>query len=101
MEITSAAASALAAIPTPEGAPPAQVAANRILIQAVKTVNDSGTLGENELTFQIDRNLHVPVVQIVNRTSKKVVDQIPPEYVLQLAQSLGQTVDSSALSTLG
>ena len=102
MEITgaSAAALSLAAIPAPEGVPPAQAAANRSLIQAVKTVNESGTLGENEMTFQIDRNSHLPIVQIVDRSTKKVVEQIPPEYLLQLAQTLGQKSGSTILSTL-
>ncbi len=102
MEITgaSAAAATLAAIPNPEGVPPAQAAANRSLIQAVKTVNDAGTLGENEITFQIDRTSHLPVVQIVDRSTQKVVEQIPPEYILQLAQTLGQKGDSSSFSAL-
>jgi flagellar protein FlaG len=102
MEITgaSAAALSLAAIPAPEGVPPAQAAANRSLIQAVKTVNESGTLGENEMTFQIDRNSHLPIVQIVDRSTKKVVEQIPPEYLLQLAQTLGQKSSFNTLSTL-
>jgi uncharacterized FlaG/YvyC family protein len=103
MEITgaNAAASTLAAIPTPESVPPAQAAANRSLIQAVNTVNGSGTLGNNnELTFQIDRASHLAIVQIIDRSTKKVVEQIPPEYVLQLAKSLGQKADSSAVSAL-
>jgi uncharacterized FlaG/YvyC family protein len=103
MEITgaSAAAATLAAIPTPERVPPEQAAANRGLIQAVNAVNEAGTFGDNnEITFQIDRNSHLPVVQIIDRATKEVVDQIPAEYILELAQSLGEKSDSSLFSAL-
>jgi len=102
MEITGAsgAAPALAAIPTPAQGPPEQAANNRNLIQAVKAVNEAGTLGDNnEITFQMDRNSRLPVIQIIDRSTKQVVEQIPPEYILQLAETLGKG-DSSSFSTL-
>jgi uncharacterized FlaG/YvyC family protein len=95
----SGAAPALAAIPTP-AVPPEQAANNRNLIQAVKAVNEAGTLGEqNEITFQMDRNSRLPVIQIIDRSTKQVVEQIPPEYILQLAATLGKS-DSSSFSAL-
>ena len=102
MDITGAsgAAPALAAIPTPAQVPPEQAANNRNLIQAVKAVNEAGTLGDNnEITFQMDRNSRLPVIQIIDRSTKQVVEQIPPEYILQLAQTLGKG-ESSTFSTL-
>jgi len=102
MEIsgTNGAAPALAAIPTPAAVPPEQAANNRNLIQAVKAVNEAGTLGdENEITFQMDRNSRQPIIQIIDRSTKQVVEQIPPEYILQLAETLGKG-DSSTFSTL-
>jgi|SRR5208282_3699644 flagellar protein FlaG len=96
----SGAAPALAAIPTPAAVPPEQAANNRNLIQAVRAVNEAGTLGEqNEITFQMDRNSHQPVIQIIDRTTKQVLEQIPAEYLLRLAETLGQSA-SSTLSTL-
>jgi uncharacterized FlaG/YvyC family protein len=76
---------------TPQPIPPEQTAERQQLIQAVKKVNRSEMLGENnELTFAIDRNSRSPVVRVVNRQTKEVVFQIPPEYVLQMAADLKQ-----------
>ncbi len=80
----------LAAIPSPAAAPPEQAANNRILIQAVKAVNEVGTFGDNEVTFQIDRNSKLPLIQVIDRSTKEVVDQIPAEYILKLAENLGK-----------
>lgn len=102
MDITgiNGAAAALAAIPTPPAVPPEQAATNRNLIQAVQAANEAGIFGDNnEITFQIDRNSRLPVIQIIDRSTKQVVEQIPPEYILQLAQTLGKSV-SSTFSTL-
>lgn len=102
MEITglNGAAPALAAIPTPAPVAPEEAANNRNLIQAVKAVNEAGTFGDNnEITFQFDRNSRQPIVQIIDRSTKQVVEQIPPEYILQLAETLGKS--ASSMSTLG
>jgi flagellar protein FlaG len=73
--------------PTPPS--PEQVAENRQIVQAVKAVNQAGMLGENnELTFSLDRQTKQPVIQIIDRSTKEVIQQIPPEYVLQVAQDL-------------
>jgi uncharacterized FlaG/YvyC family protein len=59
------------------------------LIQAVKAVNASGMLGQdNELSFIVDRAARRVVVRIVNRETGEVVDQIPPESVLAMAEEL-------------
>ncbi len=59
------------------------------LIQAVKTVNESNTLGENnELTFVLDRATHRTLTRIIDRRTQEVVMQIPPEYVLRLAEQI-------------
>ncbi len=66
-------------------------AANREVIQAVRAVNASDKLGDkNELTFSLDRHSRRPIVKIVNRDTKEVVEQIPSEQVLLLAESLTQ-----------
>ena len=63
--------------------------ANREVIQAVRAVNASDKLGDkNELTFSLDRRTRRPVVKIVNRVTNEVVQQIPNEEVLRLAESL-------------
>jgi uncharacterized FlaG/YvyC family protein len=59
----------------------------RALIQAVKAVNAAEMFGqENELTFIIDRAAHIAVVRIVNKKSGEVVQQIPNEQVLKMAE---------------
>jgi flagellar protein FlaG len=65
-------------------------AANREVIQAVRAVNASGNLGRNELTFSLDPHTRRPVITIVNRDTNEVVDQIPNDQVLRLAEDLKQ-----------
>jgi len=65
-------------------------ASNRDVVQAVKALNGTEMFGDNELTFQKDPQTHRMVIKIVNRNTEEVVMQIPPEYVLQLAQDLKQ-----------
>jgi len=80
--------------------PPEQTAQRRQLVQAVKSVNASGTLGDNELVFSVDRQSHQPVIRVEDRQTHEVVLQVPPQYVLDLAQRLGassaQASDSAA-----
>ncbi len=71
----------------PSGASAAQQAAERRqLFQAVKTVNESGQLGRNQLVFMVDSQTHRPIIRVEDRETHEVVLQIPPEYVLRLAQ---------------
>lgn len=59
----------------------------RQLIQAVKAVNEAKLFGQNsELTFSYDRQTRRTVMQIVDRETQEVIRQIPPEYVLRLAE---------------
>ena len=47
---------------------------NREIIQAVRAVNASVKLGDNnELTFSLDRQTRRPVIKIVNRKTNEVV----------------------------
>lgn len=57
------------------------------LIQAVKAVNAAGLFGEeNEVTFIVDRAAKIAVVRIVNKETGEVVQQIPNQEVLKLAE---------------
>ena len=59
------------------------------LIEAVATVNKSGLLSQDkELTFLMDRDTGRAVIRVVNRKTREVVQQIPPEYVLDVAKAL-------------
>ena len=77
----------IAAVPAP--VPTERVAEQRELIQAVKALNAAELFGQNnELTFVLDRETRRPVVRIIDRNTNELIRQIPPEYVLRLAQDL-------------
>ena len=64
-------------------------AENREVVQAVKALNKTEMFGQaNDLVFQRDQQTQRMVVRVVNRTTKDVVSQIPPEYVLRLAEDM-------------
>lgn len=64
-------------------------AEHREIIQAVRALNSAEMFGQqNELMFHMDRQAHRVVLQVVNRETKEVVTQVPPEYVLRLAEDL-------------
>jgi uncharacterized FlaG/YvyC family protein len=66
-------------------APVEKPAEHREIIQAVKALNATEMFGqENELVFQMDRQVHKMVIRVVNRKTQEVISQIPPEYVLRL-----------------
>jgi flagellar protein FlaG len=73
-----------------EPTPAHQVSAEqRTLIHAVKAVNAAELYGhDNQLTYVVDRQTKRTVVRIVNRETGELVDQIPEEYVLRLAEEL-------------
>lgn len=85
MNISSISHLATAVAQPPEARPPTQD--QKALIQAVKAVNAAQLFGEeNELTFRIDRAAQIAVVRIVNKKTGELVQQIPNEQVLKLAE---------------
>jgi flagellar protein FlaG len=63
----------------------------RTLIHAVRAVNAAELYGqENELSFAFDRHTRRTVVRIVDKKTREVVQQIPNEQVLRLAEELQQ-----------
>ena len=78
---------ALTAAPAP--IPTEKLAESREIIQAVKALNGAELFGQdNELTFLFDRETQRPVIRLVDRKTKDVIRQIPPEYVLRMSQDL-------------
>lgn len=69
----------------------AQAAQRRELIQAAKSVNESGILGRNQLVFLVDSQTHRPIIRVEDRETHEIVLQIPADYVLRLAQDLRTT----------
>jgi uncharacterized FlaG/YvyC family protein len=63
----------------------------RTLIRAMKAVNTSGLLGEDhELTYSIDRVAHVVVARLIDKVTGNVLQQLPAEYVLRMAEELNR-----------
>jgi uncharacterized FlaG/YvyC family protein len=85
MNISSISSIAAAVTPLAEARQPTQD--QKSLIQAVKAVNASEFFGEeNEVTFIIDRATRTAVVRIVNKQTGEVVQQIPNQQILKLAE---------------
>jgi len=61
----------------------------RDVVAAVHELNKSELMGEGkQLTFSRDPATRKPVIQIVDQDTGEVLDQIPSETVLELAQQL-------------
>jgi uncharacterized FlaG/YvyC family protein len=61
-------------------------ALNRSVSVAVQTLNNAGYAGDGrEVTFSVDQATRRPVVKVVETSTKDVIMQWPPEYLLQLA----------------
>jgi flagellar protein FlaG len=70
---------------------PEDVSQRARVVEAVKVVNESNTLGENnELTYVLDRASGRTLTRVIDRKTQEVVLQIPTESVLRLAQQLKQ-----------
>jgi len=81
--------SAISAAAVSPYTPPERIAEFGELIRAVKALNASDLLGNNrELSFGLDRETKRPVIRVVDRNTKEVIQQIPPEYALRLAEEL-------------
>jgi uncharacterized FlaG/YvyC family protein len=89
MDVNAVNTSAHALSAPVQAIPVERAAENRDLVQAVKALNGTEMFGQdNELTFQRDLQSRRMVIRVVNRQTQEVVSQVPPEYVLRLAEDL-------------
>lgn len=66
-----------------------QATERRELVKAIKAINATEFFGENyELTFVLDRETHRPLMRIIDRHTREVIKQLPPEYTLRLAEEM-------------
>ncbi|HEY6390301.1 MAG TPA: flagellar protein FlaG [Bryobacteraceae bacterium] len=74
----------------PQAPPRATVEAvqHREVIEAARSINASGYLGQNQIVFVMERGTHRAIMRVVDRETNEVLLQLPPEYVLRLAQEL-------------
>jgi flagellar protein FlaG len=66
-----------------------EVTERRELVKAIKAINATEFFGENyELTFVLDRETRRPLMRIIDRQTREVIRQLPPEYTLRLAEEI-------------
>jgi flagellar protein FlaG len=90
MDVTTVDRSVSVPAQTVSTEPADKAAANREVVQAVKALNSTEMFGDNELDFQKDPQTQRLVVRVVDRKTKEVISQVPPEYVLRLAENMKQ-----------
>jgi len=91
MELTSVQSSMATLAGAPSHVVPEKVNEQRDLIRAVHALNATDMFGDNrELTFSLDRETRRPVIKIIDSKTKEVIQQIPQEFALRLAQDLSR-----------
>ena len=70
-------------------------AENRQIVQATRVLNAAGKLGDSEVIFSLDKDSRRMIVKIVDRqTQEMLVEQIPPESLLRMAEDLSLPEES-------
>lgn len=89
MDITAVQGPGPAPAPTPVDAE--RAAENRTIVTAIKAINASELSGSNnEITFVIEPSTKRPVVRLVDKKTRDVIRQIPPEYMLRMAEEIAK-----------
>ncbi len=72
----------------------AGLASVRQLQAAVSHINTARVLGDDrDLVFSSDPDTKRPIIEIVDRSTGEIVDEIPPQTVLQMLLHLGIPVE--------
>lgn len=89
MDITAVQGPGPAPAPTPVDAE--RAAETRTIVTAIKAINASELSGSNnEITFVIEPSTKRPVLRLVNKKTRDVIRQIPPEYMLRMAEEIAK-----------
>jgi len=81
----------------PAPAPVPSKSTDRAVASAVQTLNQNGTAGPGrEFSIAIDGKTKVPVVRIVDSKTNELIEQIPSQYILDLAQQIKLETSSNA-----
>ena len=70
---------------TPEDKPSSQ-----LLEEVVKNLKEKLSMLNTQLKIEIDADTDIVVVKVIDRQSKEVIRQIPPEYLLKIAKYLDE-----------
>ncbi len=57
-----------------------------------KDINQKFEYLNKYLKIEIDKDLHEPVIKIIDKKTDKVIKQFPPEYLLELAKKIDELV---------
>ncbi len=69
----------------------------RRLARATKVLNDSGQIAsEHELAIALDRHSGQPVIRLIDRNTKEVIQQIPEERVLRMAEEFKREAEKTS-----
>jgi uncharacterized FlaG/YvyC family protein len=89
MEISAIGASAVLAGESSAATRSPEAREAQKLVQAVQKINQAQTFGyHSELVYLRDQQTGRPLVRIIDKTTKEVLTQIPPEHVLRMAEDL-------------
>jgi flagellar protein FlaG len=59
---------------------------SRAASSAVRQLNSAGYAGEGrEVTFSLDPATRIPVIKVIDSSTKEVIRQLPQEYLLEIA----------------
>lgn len=61
-----------------------------LLEEVIKNLKEKLSMLNTQLQIQIDKETDIVVVKVIDRQTKKVIRQIPPEYVLKIAKYLDE-----------
>jgi flagellar protein FlaG len=61
-----------------------------VIEQAVEDLKKKLSMLNTQLQIQIDKDTEMVVVKVIDRETKQVIRQIPPEYVLKIAKYLDE-----------
>jgi len=68
--------------------PAVEAVQQKEVIQAARSINASGYLGQNQIVFVIDRGTNRAILRVVDRETNEVLLQLPPESALRWAREL-------------
>jgi len=87
---TQTAAPANPARATPTDQPPADTAFidRRMIEEATKKVQQTVSMFNSALQFQIDQDTEKLVIKIIDTNTQEVIKQIPPQEILEIAKAL-------------
>jgi flagellar protein FlaG len=61
-----------------------------VLEEVIKNLKEKLSMLNTQLQIQIDKDTDIVVVKVIDKKTKEVIRQIPPEYVLKIAKYLDE-----------